>query len=101
MKQVNIYVDKSAWNLNKTITCIIDMQVISSTETNQVTPKDGGIDFFTGLPSQFSALTDINTLVMESQKKSKSLQTTLSLLLHNIENCRKSKICYKGKNLFQ
>ena len=92
MKQVNIYVDKSAWNLNKTITCIIDMQVISSTETNQVTPKDGGIDFFTGLPSQFSALTDINTLVIESQKKSKTfalfllgidhfqeLQTTLGL----------------------
>ncbi|MBT8348381.1 MAG: hypothetical protein HKP62_02900, partial [Sulfurovum sp.] len=25
MQQVNIYVDKSAWNLNKTITCIIDM----------------------------------------------------------------------------
>jgi diguanylate cyclase (GGDEF)-like protein len=82
MKQVNIYVDKSAWNLNKTITCIIDMQVISSTETNQVTPKDGGIDFFTGFPSQFSALTDINTLVIESQKKSK----TFALFLLGIDN---------------
>ena len=93
MKQVNIYVDKSAWNLNKTITCIIDMQLITPTAaTNQVAPKDGGVDFFTGLPSQFSALTDINTLVIESQNKSKpfalfllgidnfqELQTTLGL----------------------
>ncbi len=92
MQQVNIYVDKSAWNLNKTITCIIDMQVIQSTETNDVKFKDGGIDFFTGLPSQFSALTDINSLVIESQKKSdtfalfllgidhfQDLQTTLGL----------------------
>lgn len=92
MKQVNIYVDKSAWNLNRTITCIIDMQVIASSETNNVKSKDGGVDFFTGLPSQFSALTDINSLVIESQKKSETfalfllgvdhfqeLQTTLGL----------------------
>lgn len=92
MQQVNIYVDKSAWNLDKTITCIIDMQVISSAETNNGKTKEGGVDFFTGLPSQFSALTDINSLVLESQKKSETfalfllgvdhfqeLQTTLGL----------------------
>ncbi len=82
MKQVNIYVDKSAWNLNKTITCIIDMQLITPAVTNQVAPKDGGVDFFTGLPSQFSALTDINTLVIESQNKSKAF----ALFLLGIDN---------------
>ncbi|MCW8821581.1 MAG: bifunctional diguanylate cyclase/phosphodiesterase [Sulfurovum sp.] len=93
MKQVNIYVDKSAWNLNKTITCIIDMRMITPIKAKNVTSaNDGGIDFFTGLPSQFSALTDINSLVIESKKKSESfalfllgidhfteLQTTLGL----------------------
>ena len=97
-QHVNIYVDKSAWNLNKTITCIIDMQSVAPTETNQATSKskEGGVDFFTGLPTQFSALTTINTLVIESQKKSRSfglfllgidnfrdLQTTLGLAYSN------------------
>ncbi len=77
MKQVNIYVDKSGWNTDKTITCIIDMQAVVPTEAKTI-QKDGGIDFFTGLPSQFSALTDINTLVMEKQKSSESF--TLLLL---------------------
>ena len=93
MKQVNIYVDKSAWNLNKTITCIIDMQMITPAEANKaITQDDGGIDFLTGLPSQFSALSDINALVIESKNKSESfglfllgidhfndIQTTLGL----------------------
>jgi diguanylate cyclase (GGDEF)-like protein len=58
------------------------MQLITPAVTNQVAPKDGGVDFFTGLPSQFSALTDINTLVIESQKKSKSF----ALFLLGIDN---------------
>ena len=95
IKQVNIYVDKSGWNLNKTISCVIDMQTVAPTEV-KVIQKDGGLDFFTGLPSQFSALTEINTLVMETQKKSESfslfllgidhfkdLQTTLGLNFSN------------------
>jgi len=97
-QHVNIYVDKSAWNLNKTITCIIDMQPVSAAESNHTAskPKEGGVDFFTGLPTQFSALTTINTLVIESQKKSRSfglfllgidhfrdLQTTLGLAYSN------------------
>jgi len=95
MKQVNIYVDRSAWNLNKTISCVIDMHAVAPTEV-KVVQKDGGTDFFTGLPSQFSALTEINTLVMETQKKSESftlylfgidhfneLQTTLGLSFSN------------------
>jgi len=95
IKQVNIYVDKSAWNLNKTISCVIDMHAVTPTKV-KVIQKDGGIDFFTGLPSQFSALTDINTLIMKTQKSSASfslflfgidhfneLQTTLGLSFSN------------------
>jgi len=71
MKQVNIYVDKSQWNINETVTCIIDMQAI--TPNKEISKaKDGGTDFLTGLPSQFVALTDINTFVIESQKNSNS-----------------------------
>lgn len=80
------------------MTCIIDMNIVSPVETNQNTPqtKEGGVDFFTGLPTQFAALTTINTLVIESQKKSRSfalfllgidhfrdLQTTLGLAYSN------------------
>lgn len=98
-QHANIYVDKSAWNPNKTITCIIDMHRVSDVEsksTNTSKVKEGGIDFFTGLPTQFSALTTINTLVIESQKKSRKfglflvgidhfqdLQTTLGLAYSN------------------
>jgi len=77
MKQVNIYVDKGEWNIDKSITCIIDMQRVIPAET-KTTSKEGGVDFLTRLPSQFVALTDINTLAIETQKNSKSF--TLFLL---------------------
>jgi diguanylate cyclase (GGDEF)-like protein len=76
MKQVNIYVDKSAWNTDKTITCIIDMQAVVPSEAKSV-QKDGGVDFFTGLPSQFAALTEINALVMKTKKASESFSLFL------------------------
>jgi diguanylate cyclase (GGDEF)-like protein len=68
-KRVNIYIDKSAWNIDSTITCIVD---IDRSAENANSKKDGKIDFLTGLPSQFLSLSEINTLVMESQKKSES-----------------------------
>ena len=68
-KKVNIYIDKSAWNIDNTITCIID---IDSSMESVLSKKDGKVDFLTGLPSQFSSLSEINSLVMESQKKSES-----------------------------
>jgi diguanylate cyclase (GGDEF)-like protein len=90
-KKVNIYIDKSAWNINQTITCVIDMIKIQEVTTANE-DKAGSIDFLTGLPSQFLALADINTLVIESKKKSESfalfllgidhfkdIQTTLGL----------------------
>ena len=68
-KKVSIYIDKSSWNIDNTITCVID---IATATTSMMNKKDGKVDFMTGLPSQFSSLSEINTLVMESQKKSES-----------------------------
>jgi len=90
-KKVNIYIDKSSWEINKTITCVIDVKKVQELEIPNE-HKEGSIDFLTGLPSQFLALSDINTLVIESKKKSESfgifllgidhfkdIQTTLGL----------------------
>lgn len=70
MTQVNIYVDKSEWNVNKTISCVMDMQPIAPVESKNVVKDMGGLDHLTGMSSQFSALADINTLCMDSKKKS-------------------------------
>jgi len=66
-KIVNIYIDKSTWNIDNTVTCVIDIP-----QQNLISKKDGKIDFLTGLPSQFSSLSEINSLVIESQKASES-----------------------------
>ena len=89
MQQVNIYVDKTAFN--ETVTCVIDMRTVAPAEAKSAS-KEGGVDFLTGLPSQFTALSELNAQVMESQKNSESfallllgidhfseLQTTLGL----------------------
>jgi len=80
-KQVNIYADKSAWNLNKTISCVIDMNPIRVPEVKTI-QKDSGIDILTDLPNQFTALTNINTLVMKNQRSS----TSFALLLFGIDH---------------
>ncbi len=74
MKQVNIYVDKSAWNRDQTISCVIDLQAITPSESKGVSQASGSIDFLTGLPSQFSALSDINAMSIESKKKSETFR---------------------------
>jgi len=66
---VNIYIDRNSWNIDSSITCIIDM---NTGRGNEVLKQDGKVDFLTGLPSQFTSLSDINTEVIESQKKSES-----------------------------
>ena len=76
MKQVNIYVDRNRWNVDHTITCIIDMHSISTAPEAHI-QKDGSIDFFTGIPSQFLAMSDINSVVMKSQKSSESFSLFL------------------------
>jgi len=68
-KVVNLYVDKSSWNINHTVTCVIDVNTVIG---NEVVKRDGKVDFLTGLPSQFTSLAEINALVIESQKKSES-----------------------------
>ena len=64
---VTMYVDRSAWNVDGTVTCVIEMQ---STSGNQTAKSDGKVDFLTGMASQFTSLSDINALVIDSQKKS-------------------------------
>lgn len=66
---VTMYVDRSAWNVDGTVTCVIEMQ---STSGNQTAKSDGKVDFLTGMASQFTSLSDINALVIDSQKKSES-----------------------------
>ena len=66
---VNIYIDRNSWNIDGTITCVIETNARSGKE---VAKSDGKVDFLTGFPSQFTSLADINALVIESQKKSES-----------------------------
>lgn len=70
MTQVNIYVDKSSWNIDKTISCVMDMKPIALSEAKGVAKAKGSVDYLTGLPSQFLGLSDINTLTIECKKKS-------------------------------
>ena len=91
--KVNIFMDKSALDINGTMTCIIDMKPVNAqVEVKKVGTQEGTVDFLTGLPSQFQALSEINTLVIESKKKSEffgiflmgidhfsDIQTTLGL----------------------
>jgi len=74
MKQVNVYVDQTG--LDKAMTCIIDMQTVAPVESKP-SNKDGGIDFFTALPSQFSALSDINAMIIKSKKNADSFGVLL------------------------
>jgi len=82
MRQVNIYLDKSEWNVNKTISCVMDMQPIAPVESKTVVTETGGLDHLTGMSSQFLALADINTLCIESKKKS----DTFTLFLLGIDH---------------
>jgi len=79
----SVFVDKSGLQINDTITCIIDMkpkeQQSSQNTNNQV---DGRVDFLTGLPSQFVALSEINNFVIDSKRKSE----TFALFLIGIDN---------------
>jgi diguanylate cyclase (GGDEF)-like protein len=81
MQQVNIYVDRS--DFNHTMTCVVDMQK-ATPDVSKLKVKEGGVDFITSLPSQFMALSEINTKVMKSQKNSESF----ALLLVGIDHFR-------------
>lgn len=80
--KVNIFMDKSALDINGTMTCVIDLKPETKEIENTVTEKEGTTDFLTGLPSQFQALSDINTLVIESKKKSESFGVFLMGIDH-------------------
>ncbi len=74
MQQVNIYVDQTSFN--DTVSCIIDMKRIETAEAKTIF-KEEDKDFLTGLPSQFTALNEINKQVMKSQKNSEAFAMIL------------------------
>ncbi len=103
---VNMYIDRSSWNINKTTTCIIDTNITNN--INKIL-DNGKIDFLTGMPSQFTALSDINSLVIDSQNNSEqfvlfmigidhfsSIQTTLGQV--HINNILKNISKYFAEN---
>lgn len=115
-EKVNIYIDKNSWNINRTITCIVDTDIkddkVEASKNMVVvdsSDKKGEIDFLTGLASQFSALSDINNLVMENKNRAtsfamlllgiddfKDIQTTLGL---HYTNTLIKKISYHLKDM--
>ena len=72
--KIDLYIDQSAWNIDQTITCIAEISAQNILVKNK---SDGKIDFLTGLPSQFSSLAEINTLVIESQRRSEKFSLFL------------------------
>ena len=68
--KVSIFIDNTALKINETVTCIIDMMPKNSVVNVKEDSEKYGVDFLTGLPTQFQALAEINTLVVESKKKS-------------------------------
>lgn len=97
-KKVDLYIDESVYNNKQMITCIIDMDTESS-QVNVSRNKEGRrgyLDFLTNLPSQFAAVSDMNSLIIESKNKSEffsvfllgidhfnDIQTTLGLSYSN------------------
>ena len=97
-KEVNLFIDKSIYNNQHMVTCVIDMDMENNqTHANkQKEIESGYLDFLTNLPSQFTAVSDISSLINESHQKSKSffvfllgidhftdIQTTLGLSYSN------------------
>ena len=95
-KKINLYIDKSIYNEKEIITCVIDMENNQVNVKNDDQSKIGYLDVLTHLPSQFAAVSDINSLIMESKNKSESfsifllgidhfndIQTTLGLSYSN------------------
>jgi polar amino acid transport system substrate-binding protein len=65
---VNIFIDKSLWNIDQTMICVLDTHSVKS-DLYRAIDKKGAIDFLTGLPSQFVAIEDINTLILNYKER--------------------------------
>ena len=99
-QKVNIFMDKSALDINGTMTCIIDLKSESQVPADvKLGRQDGTVDFLTSLPSQFQALLDINTLVIESKKKSTSFTIFLIGIEHFSDIQIRSGLGYSNKIL--
>lgn len=95
-KKVNLYIDTSVYDDQPMITCVIDMENNQINANKNEEGKTGYLDFLTSLPSQFAAISDINTLTRDSKNKSEffsvlllgidhfnDIQTTLGLSYSN------------------
>jgi len=67
-KKVDLFVDKSHWDDKNLITCVVDATPRKEVNSNE--SKLGAIDFLTGLPTQFAALNDINSIIIKCKEKS-------------------------------
>jgi diguanylate cyclase (GGDEF)-like protein len=80
--KASIFIDLNGLKINKTITCIIDTKTVEGNSTSISGAANGKVDFLTGLPSQFVSLSEINTLVIDSKRKSE----TFALMLLGIDH---------------
>jgi len=69
----SVYIDKNNLDVDNTFTCIIDTKKVKDITVDD----EGKTDFLTGLPSQFVAISDINTLVIDSTRQSESFALML------------------------
>jgi diguanylate cyclase (GGDEF)-like protein len=83
-KKVNLFLDKSHFKRKTIISCVIDINPVQQqeTETKNINLQNGSVDTLTGLSSQFAAISDINQLILQSQKASEPF----SLFLLGIDN---------------
>lgn len=66
IKEINLLIDKSEWESKKIITCIINTETVTHAQKKDDSTM-GAIDFLTGLPSQFAAVSHINTSVIDAR----------------------------------
>jgi len=71
IKEVNILIDKSEWKDKKTITAIIHTDMATNGSDVQKESM-GSVDFLTALPSQFSAIKDINNAIVKEADSPKA-----------------------------
>jgi diguanylate cyclase (GGDEF)-like protein len=83
-KKINLYLGRSDHNNKQMISCIIEMDTEKHTVSDQKNQKEqsGSINVLTGLPNQFTAISEINSLIIQSKKNSGSF----SILLLGIDH---------------
>jgi len=78
-KKINLFINRSTYKKQGIISCVIDMDSVKQMvpKEDSVSMANGSIDTLTNLPNQFTAVSNINRLIMESSKKSESFSLFL------------------------